>query len=54
MNQNFDILVVGGGAAGFFTAINIVEKNPKTKVPFLKEDPKYWEKFVFLEEDVAM
>lgn len=36
MNQNFDILVVGGGAAGFFTAINIVEKNPKTKVAILE------------------
>jgi succinate dehydrogenase/fumarate reductase flavoprotein subunit len=30
MNQNFDIIIVGGGA-GFFTAI-IVEKNPKLKV----------------------
>jgi hypothetical protein len=30
MNQNFDNIV--GGAAGFFTAINIVEKNPKLKV----------------------
>jgi succinate dehydrogenase/fumarate reductase flavoprotein subunit len=28
MNQDFDIIIVGGGAAGFFTAINIVEKNP--------------------------
>jgi predicted flavoprotein YhiN len=29
MNKNFDIIIVGGGAAGFFfTAINIVEKNP--------------------------
>jgi succinate dehydrogenase/fumarate reductase flavoprotein subunit len=27
MNQDFDIIIVGGGAAGFFTAINIVEKN---------------------------
>jgi len=36
MIQNFDILVVGGGAAGFFTAINIVEKNPKTKVAILE------------------
>jgi 2-polyprenyl-6-methoxyphenol hydroxylase-like FAD-dependent oxidoreductase len=33
MNQNFDIIIVGGGAAGFFTA-NIVEKNPKLKVAF--------------------
>jgi predicted flavoprotein YhiN len=27
MNQDFDIIIVGGGAAGFFTAINIVEKS---------------------------
>jgi predicted Rossmann fold flavoprotein len=36
MNQNFDIIIVGGGAAGFFTAINIVEKNPKMKVAILE------------------
>ena len=36
MNQNFDILIVGGGAAGFFTAINLVEKNPKLKVAILE------------------
>ena len=36
MNQKFDIIIVGGGAAGFFTAINIVEKNPKLKVAILE------------------
>jgi predicted Rossmann fold flavoprotein len=36
MNQNFDIIIVGGGAAGFFSAINIVEKNPKLKVAILE------------------
>lgn len=36
MKQNFDIIIVGGGAAGFFTAINIVEKNPKLKVAILE------------------
>jgi len=36
MNQNYDIIIVGGGAAGFFTAINIVEKNPKLKVAILE------------------
>ncbi|WP_140486090.1 NAD(P)/FAD-dependent oxidoreductase [Flavobacterium sp. GSA192] len=36
MNSNFDIIIVGGGAAGFFTAINIVEKKPKLKVAILE------------------
>lgn len=36
MNSKFDIIIVGGGAAGFFTAINIVEKNPKYKVAILE------------------
>lgn len=36
MNSNFDIIIVGGGAAGFFTAINSVEKNPKLKVAILE------------------
>ena len=27
MNSKYEILIVGGGAAGFFTAVNIVEKN---------------------------
>jgi predicted Rossmann fold flavoprotein len=36
MNQDFDIIIVGGGAAGFFSAINIVENNPKLKVAILE------------------
>ncbi len=44
MNQNFDIIVVGGGAAGFFTAINIVEKNPKLKVGILERGKTVLEK----------
>jgi predicted Rossmann fold flavoprotein len=36
INSKYDIIVVGGGAAGFFTAINIVEKNPKFKVAILE------------------
>ncbi len=36
MNQDFDILIVGGGAAGFFSAINIVERTPKLKVAILE------------------
>jgi predicted Rossmann fold flavoprotein len=36
MNSKYDILIVGGGAAGFFTAINCVEMNPKLKVAILE------------------
>ena len=36
MNTNFDIIIVGGGAAGFFTAINIAEKNSKLKIAILE------------------
>ena len=36
MNQDFDIIIVGGGAAGFFSAINIVERTPKLKVAILE------------------
>lgn len=44
MNQNFDIIIVGGGAAGFFTAINIVEKNPKIKVAILERGAEVLQK----------
>ena len=44
MNTNFDIIIVGGGAAGFFTAINIVEKNPKLKVAILERGKTVLEK----------
>ncbi|PRX52416.1 BaiN/RdsA family NAD(P)/FAD-dependent oxidoreductase [Salegentibacter salegens] len=30
--QNFDIIIIGGGAAGFFTAINAAEINPNLKI----------------------
>lgn len=44
MNKNFDIIIVGGGAAGFFTAINIVENNPKLKVAILERGKTVLEK----------
>ena len=31
-----DVLIIGGGAAGFFAAINIAEQNPKLKVAILE------------------
>ena len=33
---NYDIIVVGGGAAGFFTAINAAEMNPGLKILILE------------------
>lgn len=44
MISKYDILVIGGGAAGFFTAINIVEKNPKLKVAILERGKNVLEK----------
>jgi predicted Rossmann fold flavoprotein len=35
MNQ-YDVIIVGGGAAGFFAAINIAEQNPALKVAILE------------------
>ncbi len=34
--QNFDIVIIGGGAAGFFTAINAAEMNPDLKIAILE------------------
>jgi len=31
-----DVIIVGGGAAGFFAAINIAEQNPGLKVTILE------------------
>ncbi len=44
MNQNYDIIIVGGGAAGFFTAINIAEKNPNLKVAILERGSEVLQK----------
>ncbi|MGG7036692.1 MAG: NAD(P)/FAD-dependent oxidoreductase [Flavobacterium sp.] len=44
MNSTYDILIVGGGAAGFFTAINIAEKNPKFKIAILERGKTVLEK----------
>lgn len=34
--KNYDVIIVGGGAAGYFCAINIAEKNPKLSVAILE------------------
>ncbi|MBL7885332.1 MAG: NAD(P)/FAD-dependent oxidoreductase [Flavobacterium sp.] len=44
MNSNYDIIIVGGGAAGFFTAINIAEKNPKFRIVIVERGKSVLEK----------
>jgi predicted Rossmann fold flavoprotein len=34
--NNYDVLIVGGGAAGFFAAINTATQNPKLKIAILE------------------
>lgn len=34
--HNFDVIVVGGGASGFFTAINLAENNPELRIAILE------------------
>ncbi len=34
--MNYDILIIGGGAAGFFSAINIADKNPNLRIAILE------------------
>ncbi|MFC0603060.1 NAD(P)/FAD-dependent oxidoreductase [Winogradskyella pulchriflava] len=36
MSQRKDIIIIGGGAAGFFAAINIAEQNPELSVAILE------------------
>jgi len=38
--NNFDVVVIGGGAAGFFGAINTAIKNPKLKIVILEKTEK--------------
>jgi succinate dehydrogenase/fumarate reductase flavoprotein subunit len=34
--QSYNIIIIGGGAAGFFAAINIAEKHPQLSVAILE------------------
>lgn len=44
MISKYDIILVGGGAAGFFTAINIAERNTKLKIAILERGKTVLEK----------
>lgn len=39
-----DVVVIGGGAAGFFTAVNIAEKNPNAGITILEKSNKLLQK----------
>ncbi len=36
MNTNYNTIIIGGGAAGFFTAINLAERLPEAKIAILE------------------
>ncbi|MEN8885244.1 MAG: FAD-dependent oxidoreductase, partial [Winogradskyella sp.] len=36
MNKRKDIIIIGGGAAGFFAAVNIAEQHPGMSVAILE------------------
>lgn len=36
MSKQYDVVIAGGGAAGFFTAINIAERNPRLKIAIIE------------------
>lgn len=39
--QIIDVLIIGGGAAGFFTAINVAEKHPEKSVVILERGKEF-------------
>lgn len=44
MNKRFDLLIIGGGAAGFFTAINTAVKHPGFKIAILEKNREVLQK----------
>ena len=39
--KTYDVLIVGGGAAGFFTAINTAQRNPKLRIGILERSKEF-------------
>ncbi|MGH1387651.1 NAD(P)/FAD-dependent oxidoreductase, partial [Kordia sp.] len=39
--QTIDVLIIGGGAAGFFTAINVAEKHPEKSVVIVERGKEF-------------
>ena len=36
----YDVLIIGAGPAGLFTAYELIEKNPKLKIGIIERGPK--------------
>ena len=47
MMQEREVLIIGGGAAGFFTAINLAEANPDLKITILERGKEVLTKVMF-------
>lgn len=44
MTQTYDVIIIGGGAAGFFAAITCAEENPKLKIAILEKGKEVLQK----------
>ena len=44
MTDSKEVIIIGGGAAGFFAAINMAESNPDLKVTILEKSGKVLQK----------
>ena len=42
--MNYDVIIIGGGAAGFYAAIHIAEANPQLKIAILERGKSVLEK----------
>jgi len=42
--RNYDVIIIGGGASGFFTAINTAMRNPKLKILILERGKEVLQK----------
>ena len=54
MKAKYDVIVVGGGAAGFFTALNIKQSKPNTEVLILERTKEVLSKVRVSEEEGVM
>lgn len=44
MRKQYDLVVIGGGAAGFFAAIQVAERNPSLNILIIEKSKRYLDK----------